>query len=331
MPTVRYAGVGAETVYGTAVAAAQHVDIASATLDIPSDTELQHGGGIGRSASLHRPGFYAPTGNLVYAFDIHTIGWFLRWALGGYVYTAAPGTPPEVGLHLHEIYGNESNNLPSFTTRLGKDLFEHVFSGCVVNSLEIAVSDGWAQATIDIAAQKDAKAVIQPVEDLLLPDAYPLAFHEVTASVNGGDISSKVRSVTISIVNNVDVANGRRIGSRFPRAIPAGARDVTFSSELHFDDTTELERFWGGSSGPDAGGPTEFAMEYKFEAGADGELIIAMPRVAYIGSQQQPSGRDVLFQTVNGKAYADANTLEDASEINSEMLISLFNSIATMA
>ena len=67
-------------------------------------------------------GSIVQSGNIVYAFDIKTIRWLLKWTLGGYVFTDLD--------NLHEIYASDDTDLPSFTARLGKDLFEHVFAGC---------------------------------------------------------------------------------------------------------------------------------------------------------------------------------------------------------
>jgi len=109
-------------------------------------------------------GSIAPSGNIVYAFDIKTIRWLLKWTLGGYVFT-------DLG-NLHEIYASDNTDLPSFTARLGKDLFEHVFAGCKINSLEISVEDSFCQATAELIAVKDSKAVLKEQHELTLPADY---------------------------------------------------------------------------------------------------------------------------------------------------------------
>ncbi|KKK67680.1 hypothetical protein LCGC14_2951660, partial [marine sediment metagenome] len=252
---LRYFGSVKETTFNEATppVATAHVDIASATLDTPSEPDIIYAGGLQRTAKTRRPGFYAPAGNVVYAFDIDSIGEYLRYALGGYVFTAAT---PEATLNTHEFYGDASATLPSFVARLGKDKladntnFEHVFSGCTLNSLSIAVSDALAEATLDIQAAQDSRADILAVTDLLLPTSYPLAFHELIASLNSVDRSVLIKSAEFTINNNAAVGDGRSIGSRFPRRIPVGERATTFTFELFWDSIAQLQLFWGGNDGP---------------------------------------------------------------------------------
>lgn len=324
MDVLRYAGFAEETSFGQdpAPSAAFHVDIASATLDAPTETELVYAGGLGRGARTHRPGFYSPAGNVVYAFDVRTIAWLLKWALGGYTFTA--GTAPNP--NRHEIYASEATLLPSFVTRLGKDAFEHVVSGCVVNSLELAVEDQFAQATVDLMAARDAKAAVQPASGLLLPAEYPLAFHDLTVQLNGGDISAKVKSLTLSIANNAAADAGRTVGSRHPRRIRAGERQVTVSANLWYEGTAELERFWGGASGPAASGAQEFGLTFTLNGGQGGTIQIAAPRVIYTQVQQQPTGRDEIVQAVAMRAFTTPQTLADGTtQVRSELLVTVEN------
>jgi len=329
MPVLRYLGLAKEADFAGAAppVAVFHVDIASASLDAPMDTELIYSGGLGRGRKIHRPGFYAPSGDIAYAFDIRTIGWLLRWALDGYKYT--PQLDP--ALDIHEIWGSDSSLLPSFCARLGKDLFEHVFSGCTIGTLTITVEGEFCTVTATINAAKDAKEAIKAKSALLLPSQYPLAFHEVTATIAGADSSAKVKSLTLTIENALAPDAGRSIGSRHPRRIPAGERAVNLSANLFFEDTAELERFWGGAAGPAATGVTEFAVELNFDAGVDGFMVIALPKVIYNQVQQQPSGRDEITQAVGGMALLAGNTLNDAvTEVESELLVTINNNEVNM-
>ncbi len=325
MGVARYLGFAEEETFnqGTPPAAVAHVDIASASLDSPTDTQMIYSGGLQRSARTHRPGFYSPTGNVVYAFDIRTIGFLLKWALGGYKFTHEGGTGD---LNLHEFYGSPENRLPSFCARVGKDYFEHVFSGCAINSLEIQVDGEWCQATADIVAAKDSKATRLELQDLLLSDAYPLAFHEVTASVDGTPKSCEVKSFTISISNNQDADAGRGLGSRHPCRIIAGERETTIDMDLFFENTEALEKLWGGSTGPSTNGSEEFPIVINVDSGDHGHMSIELPRVIYTSVSQQPTGRDEIVQSTSARAFMDTVTLDDGvTEVESEILVGLEN------
>ena len=423
---LRYAGFREEGIYNEAgeTPAIFHVDIASAGLDAPSDSDLIHSGGIGRSNSLRRPGFYSPSGNVVYAWDISTIGWLLKWALGGYEYTVgsvpaqaevqvlylggATGgtfvlgngidvTPPlafgasatdidtaletlfdtvdkvtvvvgadftitfdaaAIGrsgliayfggltgatdptltetvpylptLNRHEFFGTDEGVLPSFQAYIGKDVFEHNFHGCCLDNLELAADEGFCLATGDIVAARDTKEALLTVADLLLPTTYPLAFHEVTMRLAGeAATEARVKKMALKIPNGLET--GRRLGSRHPIRLTAGARELELTTELYFDSMDELNRFWGAATGPDPLGGSEFAVSIIFDAGDDGILTVACPRAYYATLGTQPSGKDELVQSATIKLLADAITLDDAvTVVNSELLITLDNAITEL-
>ncbi len=316
---LRYLGLAEETTFAEPAEAEFHVDIASASLDSPSDTHLDFESSMGRGARMHRPGFYSPSGNIVYAFDIKTIRWLLKWTLGGYVFTDLD--------NLHEIYASDDTDLPSFTARLGKDLFEHVFVGCKINSLEISVEDSFCQATAELVAVKDSKAVLKEQHELILPTDYPLAFYDVTMNLDNSDISSQVKSFTLSISNGIDAANGRSIGSRYPRKLLAASRETTLSSSMFFEDTSQLERFWGGSLGPSDTGSQEYNLEFNFDAGGGKGMIIKLPRVIHTSVNLQPSGRDELVQEISAKAYMGNMHLNGGTPITTDMYVSIIDDV----
>ena len=305
MTIARYVGLSAEESFNqkdNPPEADFHVDITSATLDAPSDTQMFYGGGLQRSAKVHRPGFYSPDGNIVYAFDVRTITYLLAWTLGGYMFTE-----DAEGLNTHECYGSKDNILPSFVTRVGKDFFEHVFTGCVIDSLEIQVEDGFAVATATINAAQDAKDRLKEISELSLPEEYPLAFHEVTATKkdkdgNGEDISADVRSITININNNMDADQGRGLGSRHPYRIIAGERETTISKPLFYRGSGPLEELWGQETGVSQGGPETFELELDFDGGEFGAIKLLFPRCIYTQVQQQPSNRDITTQGTDVRA-----------------------------
>lgn len=314
---LRYLGLCEESEFGENPApdAVMHADITEGALDVPSDSQMIYGGGLSRGPNVHRPGFYVCSGSIAYAFDIRTIGFLLKWALGGYSFEA--GTPNK-----HTIFGANTNILDSFCARLGKDVFEHVFSGCVINTLTINIDGEFCMATADIRAAKDAKANLKNLNELLLPDEYPLAWYEVTKKIADGDVSAKVKNLTLEIANNVGDDSGRVLGSRYPKLFRCGERTVTLTSNLVFDDTDELERFWGGSDGPSDTGTSEFKVELDFDAGDDGNMNIELPRFIYTNVGQQSSGRDELVQTANGRAFLPE---EIATETDTDITIELEN------
>jgi len=335
MKRIRYLGFAEEDAYNqeTHPEAALMVDIASSSLDVPADTQMLYAGGLSRGIRTHRPGFYAPAGNVVYAWDIRTIGWFLKWALGGYVFTA--GALEEH--NTHEIYAAENAIMQSFCARVGKDLFEHVFGGCVINSLSLATEGEYCQLTAEIIAAKDSKAAIKTSVAVaaLLPEEYPLAFHELTASIIGDpavDISSRVKSLTLDINNNVSADVGRSIGSRYPRRGVAGARDVTLSITHFYEELSMLEKFWGevDATGPTDSGSSEYGIQLNWDGGEYGSLIIDLPRVINTEIQHQPSGRDELVPSISVRSLITPVSLQSEATVDTDIYCTLENGAGTM-
>ncbi len=498
---LRYLGMGLETTYGTKVAATQHMDIASASLDVPTNAEMVVPSGMGRGAARKKRGFYSPAGSAAYAFDINTIGLPLLCALGKYVYTAnggryaygswtdltggasttikaangaeagdthidvtlatgiipgdvlrigaetndpdlefvtvtavaadvittletlkydhAAGTevvevtkvyttkagggdttikadnpavptdthidvtsptgftagdiisigtgatieyrvltdvtddiltftdqplanahaagqavtevertgPTETQLHLHEIYASNLLLLPSFTAEVGKDAIEHVFTGSVMDTLALAVGDGLTTATMGIKSRKDEKVTLKTTAELLLPTAYPMAFYQVTAKLGSVDISADVNSLNINIANNTRAEDGRSLGAPYPSKIPAGARDLTNTASIVFEDETYYQKFWGGTSGPELTGATIEAFSVWFMA-ETGMMQFYYPSVYVESTRAQPSGKERIMQDVTWRALMDPDLLlnDGVTEVGTELLVRLWNS-----
>jgi hypothetical protein len=334
METLRYTGFCEEASFleSPAPSAEFAVDQTSASLDSGTDTQIIYEGSLGRGPRIHRPGFYTVEGDIEYAFDIRTIGWLLKWALEGYVYTADG---------IHELYGTDERELPSFCARLGKDKldgtnFEHVFSGCTIGSLELSLSDGYTTAKAAINAAKDATGTLlsRTAVEALLPDEYPLVFHEVTMTRGDGaeDISTLVKGLTLSINNNLSPDAGRHIGSRFGARIPAGAREISLGIDMYYEDLDTLELLWGDSSGPSDDGTTETSIAITFDAGDDGNMVISVPRYVITAVPIQPSAKDEIEMSTEGMAMTDTIELADGvTDVYSELLVTLTNDSDEMA
>lgn len=328
---LRYAKFAEEAAFDLAAAAPAPqftVDIASATLDVPADTQAMWEGGIGRGPRSHRPGYYSLSGNVVHAADVHTLGWWLRWGLGGYVFTA---DDPVAGTNQHEAYGSTDTALPSFAAWLGKDVWEQVVRGCMVSQLQLAVSDGYAQLTVEILGAKDAKGALDETVLSRLPLPPPITFPQVRFWVGGtasGDERSKnITNLTLTINNNGDGPAGRGLGSRFPqRKIPAGQRDTQVQFTTWYDSTEHIERVWGDPAGPSDDGSTELPLRIVADSDIDGGLTINLPRVVFGQVQTQPSGRARIDQQVTATALLDTVTLWDGvTDVESEIVARLEN------
>ena len=325
----RYAGFTEEFSFNPAIApeAKFHIDIAGASLDTPSDPNLIFEGGMSRGRKVIRPGYYVPSGNIVYPIDIRSIGYFLKWALGKYKYTAGGG-----GTNTHELYPTENTVLPSYTTRLGKDNFEHIFRGCVMNGLEIVIEDDFIYATLDNIGARDTKTTLKEIADLILFNEHNLSFIDASLALGAAvNYNCKIKGLTIGITNGANAEAGKGIGSRHPCRIPVGARNIDIKGNLWFEDSTEYEKFWGASGGVSANGSTTEAMILTIDAGVDGSIELKFPKLMYTDIKTPPSGRAEIVQAFSGVALIDTITLADAiTEIEAEVLCTLLNNNGDM-
>lgn len=186
-----------------------------------------------------------------------------------------------------------------FTVRVGKELFEHVFTGCVLNDIALALGESFFTTTLGILASKDSKANL--AGNVTFGEGNIFAPHQVTATINAVDASVRVEGLSLKASNNADLKSGRTIGSRFPRRGFRGALEVTMEMTLAFIDTAELERFWGGATGPVETALTEFPLALNVGANLD----ITFPRVIYTAIGQPLEGRDRIQQKASIRALLD--------------------------
>ncbi|MFA5444713.1 MAG: phage tail tube protein [Bacteroidales bacterium] len=323
----RYIGIGKETSFGSAADATIYLEPDSCSLDVPTEPEIVIKGGLGRMRRRKRPAFYSCGGNFVYAADVRSLGYVFRSVLDQYIYTAGDT------LNTHEFYGGNENTPTSWTVRAGKDLFEHIFLGCVANQTTINVSDGLVTVTQDLFAQKDDPNTIKGYVDVsaLLPEEYPLAFYEVAASVNGVAVSTICRSLDITVANNVSRDGGRHLSSRYATSFKSAARDITMSMELEFEDMDMLELFWGGSDGPTDTGSTLFPLLLAFDGGDYGSMEICLPNAMMTSVPTQTKGTDLIYQKITCRALMGEDVeLADETTINTDILTTIESGATTL-
>jgi hypothetical protein len=323
MADKRYVGIKEEAEFGEAQDAPMtyDIDVAAMGLDVPDDPNIPIPT-LNRFQKDHIPGFYSLSGPMEYPVDINTIGWFLKWGLGGYKYTAGTGELPNV----HEFYATPDYELKSFTTRTGKDTFEHVISGCIIDKLNINVEADLAIAKLDMFAQQDTKAELRT--ELNEPDSelFPMAFYNVSTQLDGADISPDVKSWSWEYGNGVKVEDGRGQGSRFPYYIKPGAGSSSLGIKMEDDCKDKLEDYWGGENGPSIDKHTPFTIASLFNSGVFGEMEVEFPKCYYKKIPTDIKGADPRIPDISiGVEAANLLLNDGTTEVISPVLITLKN------
>jgi len=230
----------------------------------------------------------------------------------------------ESGYYIHTITPVLGNNIPSFNAFVGKDIFEHKFLGCIINTLNISIEQELCDMAIDVLAQKDKKETITPIEDLLLTSnchgERQRSFADCQLKVGdfGGslsDISAKVRAFTAAINNNGSTEDNIGLNSRFPQDGTVEALTVTGTITLQFENTDYLEDFWGDAGGAVDGDPQLKALELTIDGGGVsgsgwGSGVISLGRVLLQSVGIQPSGKEKLMQELAYAAEYDCDSEE---------------------
>ena len=199
----------------------------------------------------------------------------------------------------HIFAPNNESTLPSFTARIGKDVFEHVFEGATVDRLSFSVDRGFLTCSVSVQARKDSSVTLNAGSKSFNRDIY--TFRHGTTFIAGVDETAAVEGFSLEIANNLDAEGGVRMGSRFPREFPVQGLDVSGSLSLAFDSADEYARFWGASGGPSEDGADTFKLEQVFNSGVNW-LKFALESVYWTQVSTPVSGRGRITQGVEFRA-----------------------------
>lgn len=327
MTDTRYVGVKEEATFG-AEATGSTIDLtdglASASLGAPKDPFITLPT-LSRFDGKHIPGYYNPDGSIEYTLDVNTIGWFLKWGLGGYKFTAGVDPAPNT----HEFWGVLTYTPTSFTTRVGKDNFEHVFLGTVLNKFEISMEDGLGSLKTDMLAQKDKKGTLRDTLNKPDPDLYPLAFYNTSNKINSVDVSSITQKWDLSFDNGIKAEDGQGFGSRFPYFFKRNGASIELGVTVNDDSTTYLESLWGGSTGPADTVSPNFPVLTTFDSGDFGNMVVSLPSCYYKETPTDLKGSDVRIPDLTVGVEKTDITLKDGTTIvQSPILVTLKNHMA---
>ena len=330
MTIQRYWGFGEETALATEqVTTAYDLNdgVSNAGLDAPKDPNIEVPT-LDRFTTRRIPGFYSPGGAMEVVMDINTIGWFLKWALGGYTFTAGEGE----AANIHEFYVTQDRTLKSFTSRIGKDTFEHTFLGCVINKLSMSVEKDLVTLKNDIIAVKDKKDTLRESAalNLLDSDIFPLAFYNVNTTIDAVDVSADVTKWGLDFENGLKAEDGQGQGSRFPQAVLVKDGKISLSVQMKSSDVSDLlAEFWGQATGPvdDQCDPiTSFEVESVFDSGDFGSCTVNLPQCKYTEVPTDFKGGDAIEPAVAvSPESTDVVLADEATHVQTPILITLSN------
>lgn len=196
--------------------------------------------------------------------------------------------------------GNASPTMTFETYAAGADggatgALQMQYSGVRVNTLELRASYGeivTASVGLDGVDRQRITPVAALTPSYAAVSVNPFHFNGAKVSIGGSD-SAVVRDVTLSVNNNVEHIGTLRQTRAYSR-VALGAREITMSMSMDFQDGTEYDRLLNDS---------EFAVTLTFRGPLIGgstyhSLVVALPRVKYRTVGVPLSAGDFISQDV---------------------------------
>lgn len=201
-----------------------------------NDEPVTRSGGS-RMNKRARAGIMKPTGSTTADADLQQLAWYFRGYLDNYICTT--GATPTTGhtqTYIHEYYGGEGKELPSFRGIAVFDMLKKYLYGVIEDQLKLEVSnEGMTVSAEWIYATEKAGIIGVSGEDFTRPDELDgehifIMFYDVSLELNNQDVDGVSTAFSFEGNNNHDVDSTIGLGSRYPqKRAQAGKRENSIS------------------------------------------------------------------------------------------------------
>lgn len=265
----------------------------------PPDTQYgTYEGATSRTPIYATPANYMCSGPVALPADIINIGWVLLGILGE-VESEYQGD----GIWKHTF--TIADRLPTFTFAVGKELYQHNYTGITLDSLSMEYDDNFVVLGLDVIGGKDEKdddpATVGVCD---LPESILTSLMS-TFERGGSDITPDIEEFELEINNNIEVDDNIPAAERYPKIAFPQQLEITINMDISFSDLETLEAFWGGANGPTIEVEEEaILIEFVQEEGAK-EITIKLPAAIAQSYSNPISGRDKIEQSISYQAIVD--------------------------
>lgn len=207
----------------------------------------------------------------------------------------------------HTITAN--NTLPYYTFwRNQSDTLFESFKSCMVSEVTIkSEAGGPASISCSMMGLTPTKLAANPTVGIT--PTVPTVVNDAVYNYNhatitlGGSATSLVRSVEVSINNNVQV---QQTDDVVPYDVVPGQREITVSFDLIFEDTTQYTNFfYNGTAGAVSNSiyNTSFAVSFDRPGSAVNSVALSIPSFSYEAFPVEPNPNgDPIVVSVRGQA-----------------------------
>ena len=311
-----------------------------------NDEPITRSGGS-RMNKRARAGIMKPTGSTSADADLQQLTWYFRGFLDNYVCTE--GATPATGhtqTYIHEFYGGEGKELPSFRGIAVFDMLKKYLYGMLEDGLSLEVSDEGMTVSADWIYKTEKAGIIGVSgEDFTRPDALTaeqifIMFYDVTLKLNTQPLDGVSTAFKFEGKNNHDVDSTIGLGSRYPqkRAL-AGKRENTLEITTTLTSDTVRSILNAQYGEVNALEPTsckllQLPLELNIAHCEDSDLAckIVFPKCT-VRVEYDMSGVDAIEATLSLDTLGSGNvTLNDGTtSVETDMYVKLTNYVEELS
>ena len=287
-----------------------------------------------------RAGIMKPTGATEADADLQQLAWYFRGFLDNYICTE--GDTPATGhtqTYIHEYYGGEGKELPSFRSIIMQDMLKKYIYGMLEDGMKLEVSDESMTVSADwIYKTEKAGIVGQSGETFSRPDELTaeqifIMFYDVSLKLNNQALDGVSTAFSWEGKNNHDVDGTIGLGSRYPqkRAL-AGKREnsLEITTTLTSDTVRSiLDAQYGEVNAlePTACKLLQLPLELTIQHCEDSDLEckIIFPKCT-VRVEYSMSGVDAIETKLSLDTLGSGTVaLNDETEVQTDMYVKLTN------
>ena len=287
-----------------------------------------------------RAGIMKPTGTTEADADLQQLAWYFRGFLDNYICTE--GDTPATGhtqTYIHEYYGGEGKELPSFRSIIMQDMLKKYIYGMLEDSMKLEVSDESMTVSADwIYSTEKAGIIGVDGETFTRPDDLTaqqifIMFYDVTLGLNNKPLDGVSTAFSWEGKNNHDVDGTIGLGSRYPqkRAL-AGKREnsLEITTTLTSDTVRSiLDAQYGEVNAlePTACKLLQLPLELSIQHCEDSDLEckIIFPKCT-VRVEYSMSGVDAIETKLSLDTLGSGTVaLNDETEVETDMYVKLTN------
>ena len=287
-----------------------------------------------------RAGIMKPTGSTEADADLQQLAWYFRGFLDNYICTE--GDTPATGhtqTYIHEYYGGEGKELPSFRAIAVFDMLKKYLYGVTEDGMKLEVSNESMTVSADWIYKTEKAGIIGvDGETFTRPDDLTagqifIMFYDVSLKLNDKALDGVSTAFSWEGKNNHDVDGTIGLGSRYPqKRAQAGKRENTLSiTKTLTSDTVRsiLDAQYGevGALEPTSCKLLQLPLELNIAHCEDSDISckIIFPKCT-VRVEYSMSGVDSIETTLTLDTLGSGTVeLNDESEIETDMYVKLTN------